>query len=81
MENFLELALGDEQYNESVTYANPDAKASVINVSELISEDRTPARQRIKKSRVPMTEPPKHSSTLNRTLTMYRTFTQRIKDV
>jgi hypothetical protein len=80
VENFLELALGDERYNSTITYANSDTRD--INASELISEEiiqNTIGRKKV--MRGSSTEQPKHSSTLNRTLSIYKTLTQRIKKV
>ncbi|XP_011502644.1 PREDICTED: anillin-like protein 1 [Ceratosolen solmsi marchali] len=78
VENFLELALGDERYNSTITYANSDTRE--INASELISEEiMQNMTERKKVMRIPTTDQPKHSSTLNRTLSIYKTLTQRIK--
>lgn len=87
VERFLEDALGDELYNTTVTYAASEARDrtnSHFNASELISEDRTPLRKRIIQALrpPPMTEPPpKSSGTLNRSIGIYRSLSQRIKKV
>ena len=82
VEQFLEDALGDELYSTSITYALSelrDGTNSNLNASELISEDKTPPRGNYL-PKTPKTEPSKHS-TLNRTVTAYKSLSQRIKKV
>lgn len=88
VENFLADALGDELYNTTVTYPpseTHDQSISQFNASELISEERTPVTKRRPETflkRAPMTEPPpRHTGTFDRTMTIYRSLTQRIKNV
>ncbi|XP_012261086.2 anillin-like [Athalia rosae] len=86
VDNFLADALGDELYNTTVTYPpseTHDKTISEFNASELISEDKTPLQKKNRKfwKRTPATEPPpQHTSTFNRTMTIYRSLTQRIKN-
>ncbi|XP_001601636.1 uncharacterized protein LOC100117378 [Nasonia vitripennis] len=82
VENFLEAALGDEHLNSSFctfSYSDMRDTNSHINASELISEVATPTKNR-KVKRIPNTEPSNNRSKLNRTLTIYKTLTQRIKE-
>ncbi|OXU31558.1 hypothetical protein TSAR_007398 [Trichomalopsis sarcophagae] len=83
VENFLEAALGDENLNSSFctfTYSDMRDTNSHINASELISEAATPTRNR-KVKRIPNTEPSNNRSKLYRTLSIYKTLTQRIKEI
>ncbi|XP_033216152.1 uncharacterized protein LOC117172390 [Belonocnema kinseyi] len=80
VEQFLEDALGEELYNSSITYAQSDMRDrtnSNLNASELMSEDITPPRQK-QVPKTPKSEPSRHS-TLNRTITAYKSMSQRIK--
>lgn len=82
VEQFLEDALGEELYNSSITYAQSDMRDrtnSYFNASELMSEDVTPPRQN-QVTKTPKSEPSRHS-TLNRTITAYKSMSQRIKKV
>ncbi|XP_043276866.1 uncharacterized protein [Venturia canescens] len=85
VEHFLEEALGDEIFNATnVTYATCEGRErtdSHFTASELISHDRTPLHRRIVEAlKPPMTEPVRqHSRTLNRSMEIYRSFSQRIK--
>lgn len=87
VEHFLEEALGDEILNSTnVTYGTfeiRDRTNSHFTASELISHDRTPFHRRIIQAfKSPRTEPTnKHSRTLDRSMEMYRSFSQRIKKV
>ncbi|XP_015589472.1 anillin [Cephus cinctus] len=94
-QKFLEEALGDELYNTSVTYTQFDTRdrtESRINASDLISEEKTPVpsqkfRNNSKSSttetsvnELSVTESlPQQNTTLNRTQTIYKSLTQRLK--
>ncbi|XP_066593181.1 anillin-like [Prorops nasuta] len=80
VERFLEDALGEELYNTSVTYAPTDERTfSQFNASELLSDVTSPHQTR-KVLRLPITDPrPNLNNTFNRTRTLYKSLTQRIK--
>ncbi|KAJ8674219.1 hypothetical protein QAD02_005481 [Eretmocerus hayati] len=81
VENFLDLALGDEQYtSSSVTYMRSGNKSSQITASDLISDESVPSKHGAN-IKIPLAESSRQAAnrTLNRTLTMYKTLTKRIK--
>ncbi|XP_058790688.1 anillin-like isoform X2 [Phymastichus coffea] len=78
MEGFLEVALGNEQYNSTMVYSTHDS----ADLNRTILSDDGVYSNKKKKRRViaPKSEPLKRSGTLNRTLSMYRSLTQMISD-
>ena len=87
VERFLQEALGDELYNTTETSAPfedaEDKTNSHFNASELMSHDCTPLRKRVLQvlGQSMNETAPANSSTLNRSLGLYRSFSQRIKKV
>ncbi|XP_015126500.1 anillin [Diachasma alloeum] len=95
VERFLEDALGDELNNTTVTYGGQSGAGertnSHFNASELISEERTPFYRRITRlwrddrrgdcsyNDETFSIGVRDSSTLERSLKMYRSLSQRIK--
>ncbi|XP_063994193.1 anillin-like [Diachasmimorpha longicaudata] len=94
VKNFLDVALGDELNNTTVTYGEQsggkDRTNSHFNASELISEERSPLDRRTTSLRKDEKKPEvvgeegvaketKDTGTINRSLRFYRSLSQRIK--
>ncbi|XP_046749864.1 anillin-like protein 1 isoform X2 [Diprion similis] len=86
VDNFLADALGDELYNTTMTYPPSEGQQksfSEFGASDLVSEESTPAQRKSSSAlrKTQMTESPHpYTSTFSRGMTIYRSFTQSIKN-